>query len=128
MTEFSVKPYKSFLFLRILCVFTMFGSLFNVFITIGFISFDKLFTSIYILLGILCFVGAVMMFKLKKNGFYIYVLAQLFQIIYSFIFVIDTYALYIPILSDLVVFLYFLMIFWPLLFVVLYAFNFNHLK
>lgn len=128
MNELSIKPYKSFLFLRVLCVCTIFGSTLNVFITIGFISFDKLFASIYILLSILCFVGAVMMFKLKKSGFYIYVLAQLFQIIYSFIFVIDTYALYVPILSDLVVFLYFLMIFWPLLFVVLYAFNFNQLK
>ena len=37
MNELSIKTYKSFLFLRVLCVCTIFGSTLNVFITIGFI-------------------------------------------------------------------------------------------
>ena len=120
MSKLSIKPYKSALFLRTLCLLTIIGSLLSAFFTFWFASFDVLFTSFYLLINLLCLIASIMMLKLDKRGFYIYISAQSFQILYSFLFIIDSYALYIPIIQDVIFVLFFILIVFPLLFIVLY--------
>jgi hypothetical protein len=69
----------------------------------------------------LCLFGALMMWKLKKSGFYIYVLGQLLPLIASFGLMGGLSSSGLPGLSIIAAI-------FPVTFVILYAVNLKHLK
>lgn len=77
----------------------------------------------YILLivcALICFVGAFMMWKLKKTGFYVYVVGELVPVILPFIFfggfgILGGFALVLGLI-------------FPIAFIIMYGLNLKHLK
>ncbi|HEY1038589.1 MAG TPA: hypothetical protein VGF30_04250 [Bacteroidia bacterium] len=81
-------------------------------------------TNAYINLGagilgaILCLVGAIMMWKLKKTGFYVYVFGQVVAMAVPFIFPIAEGAGGMGVIGMIL----------PIAFIVMYGLNLKHLK
>ena len=83
------------------------------------IKYGKAIYSLVALCAMISLIGAFMMYKLKRNGFYLYVIAQIGQL-----FILPIYSGW-----NSVVLIYMAMsVFWALVFIILYALNYSKLR
>ena len=83
------------------------------------IMHGKAIYSLAALCSVVSLIGAFMMYKLKRNGFYLYVIAQIGQL-----FILPVYSGW----NSVVLISMALSGFWALVFIILYAFNYSKLK
>ena len=75
--------------------------------------------------SVLCALGAFFMFKLKKIGFFIYLIGQISMMTYS---VYSSLAIKIPGFGGFMTSMGLIALIFPIAFIVMYGINFKHLK
>ena len=69
-----------------------------------------------------------MMMKLKKTGFFLYLVGELLPLIYTFLVLGGLGAMSIPMLGEAVIVVYLIALVIPLAFIVMYGLNLKHMK
>ena len=113
-------------FLKVLCILTFVGSGLGIFGNLSILSRDIGLVSL--LANVSCIIGAVMMLKLKKTGFYIYAVAELLPLIYTFVVLGGFGAMSVPFLGEAVILVYLVALIIPLGFIAMYAINLKHMN
>ena len=115
-------------FITVLAILTFVGAGFGVISGLGQLSIDGGLGGSTIIANLLCIVGAIMMMKLKKVGFYLYVVGQLTPIIYVFAVLGGLEAMSVPGLGSAVAAVTAIVLIVPIAFIVMYALNLKHMK
>ena len=113
-------------FLKVLCILTFVGSGLGILGNLSILSTDIGLVSL--LANVSCIIGAVMMLKLKKTGFYIYAVAELLPLIYTFVVLGGFGAMSVPFLGEAVILVYLVALIIPLGFIAMYAINLKHMN
>lgn len=114
-------------FLTTLCILTFIGTGIGILGSIVSFGLDVGSGSVSLLGNGLCLFGALMMWKLKKIGFYAYVAGQVIPIVYTFAFVgISTAG--IPYLGGAIWLVYAIMLIVPAAFIVMYGLHLKYMK
>ena len=115
-------------FLTVLCILTFVGAGLGVLGSFGNFAVDATLGIVTLLANVLCIVGAIMMMKLKKTGFYLYVVGELLPLIYTFVVLGGLGAMNVPIFGEAVIIIYLIALVIPLAFIVMYGVNLKHMK
>jgi len=114
-------------FLTTICILSFVGigfALIGAFTSLAVSPIDGL---ISLVCQALCLIGVIMMWKLKKTGFFLYLVGEIVPSIYSLI-VYGGAAASIPFLGDAVLMIYILSFGFPIAFIIMYALNLKHMS
>lgn len=114
-------------FLTTICILSFIGIGFAIIGAFGSIALTPVDGIISLVCQALCLIGVIMMWQLKKTGFYLYVIGEIVPSIYTLI-VYGGVAASIPFLGDAVLMLYILSFGFPVAFIIMYAANLKHMK
>ena len=115
-------------FLTVLCILTFIGAGLGLLGGFGQFAIDATMGGITVLANALCIVGAIMMMKLKKTGFFLYLVGELLPLIYTFLVLGGLGAMSIPMLGDAIIVVYIIALVIPLTFIIMYGLNLKHMK